>query len=78
MIAGYYVLVVWEDVEPELFGPYLSEKDRDSKALDLKEEHGDDHGIYWLNASDGLEPGEVGAYSGGFFIDGLALRGVAW
>lgn len=64
----YYVLFVWGDVEPSLIGPFPSWQKRDTHAKALKEEHGDEHGIYALNVSTKGNP-RVDAYSGGFFRD---------
>lgn len=52
MIA-HYLLVVWDDLEPSLMGPYKTERLRLRAAKGLKKEHGDDHGIYALNLDDG-------------------------
>ena len=38
-MKGYYVLVVWNDVEPELIGPYDSENERDKEAKQLRTFH---------------------------------------
>lgn len=62
----YYVLLIWGDIEPELYGPYGTAGERDNQAWTLRTEHGDKHGIYSLDVSDTGEP-SVEAYSGGFF-----------
>jgi len=61
----HYVLFIEGDVEPGLVGPYGSTEERDSKAVELKREHGDEHGIYWLNVVNGVT---LGAYHAGFFM----------
>ena len=63
-----WLLVVWGDVEPDLLGPYMDGEARDKAAVELKRAHGDDNGIFMLDA-EGLP--EVGAYSGGFFSGAL-------
>jgi rubrerythrin len=67
MKTRYYVLVVYGDVEPGLSRPFSTKEARDKKAKELKNEHGDENGIYWLDqTAKGLK---TGAYSGGFFKD---------
>lgn len=61
----YYVLFIYEDVEPQLYGPYDTTEDRDQKARELRVEEGEDHGIYMLDMDSGLP--EVNSYSGAFF-----------
>lgn len=63
----YYVLLVEEDVEPRLLGPFDRDFLRDDKARDLKSEHGDEHGIYALDVADDGTP-ETFAYTRGFFL----------
>lgn len=63
---GYYVLFIWGDIEPEVWGPYSTEERRDEKARALRKEHGEDHGIYGIDCAS--RP-EVWSYSGGFFND---------
>jgi len=65
--TSYYILFIWEDIEPELFGPFDTHESRDLKAKNLREEEGDDHGIYGLNMKDNKP--EIFAYSGGFFAE---------
>jgi hypothetical protein len=68
MKQKYWVLIVWNDIEPELHGPYENEDERDSHAKELKKEHGNDHGIFPLDVNDEGLP-EVGAYPAGFFME---------
>lgn len=64
----YYLVFIWQDVEPELFGPFLTEKERDDKALEKRKEEGDKHGYYMLTVADtGMV--EMDTYNGGFFED---------
>lgn len=58
-----FLLVVWDDVEPEILGPFPSEEARDEKARELRREAGPDHGIYPLSVNDEGTP-LVGAYAG--------------
>lgn len=49
----YYVLKVWQDVEPELSEPFDTEEERDNEALRMKKEDGDDEsGFYRLDIDD--------------------------
>lgn len=65
----YYILFVWRDVEPSLHGPYDTPDDRDAAARQLREEEGDEHGIYPLDATGQVE---VDCYSGAFFEEEVA------
>ena len=66
MSTQHYILMVWEDIEPDLHGPFLTAELRDERAHALRREHGPDHGYYPLT----LTPGQTltcGSYSGAFF-----------
>lgn len=63
-----WLLVVWDDVEPALFGPFATDEERDTEAKKMRKEHGDEHGIYTLEYGGAQLP-MVGAYSGTFFDD---------
>lgn len=59
--ARFYVLHVWRDVEPELFGPYMRAKDRDWRAGTMRrEDPQNQHGIFRLEAAG---PVRVFAYT---------------
>jgi hypothetical protein len=60
-----YILLVWGDIEPEVFGPFQTEEEQDNKAVELKKQYGDEHGIYWLHRV-GSEL-HAGAYQHCFF-----------
>jgi len=60
-----YVIMIWGDVEPKVFGPYNTAHERDRKALALKEEHGDNNGIFRAEVGDYLL--SVRAYPHHFF-----------
>ena len=64
-INFYYLVIVWDDVEPELAGPFESEEDRDAHALSIRDKEGPEHGIYPLDLSD--DQPVIGAYPGAFF-----------
>ena len=64
----YYLVIVWEDVDPEVCGPYQSKDDRDIYARDMRKRNGDNHGYYRASVS---ENGflQIEAYSSEFFTD---------
>jgi len=62
-----YVLVVWENVDPEMIGPYRSEELRDKRAKEIHKISGD-NGIYALDIVD-CKP-IVSNYSAAFFLEG--------
>lgn len=59
----YYVILVWRDVEPETFGPYGKESDREAIAVKLrKEDPCLENGIFWADIdADGFLT--TGSYS---------------
>ena len=61
----YFLLIVWEDIEPDLMGPFQTEEERDANAKEMKATFGDENGIFFLDLSGSVP--SVGAYSGGFF-----------
>lgn len=65
----YYVLFIEGDVEPSLEGPFATSDERDERALNLKIEHGPEHGIFMLDiVSYGYMPAlQVNSYSTAFF-----------
>lgn len=48
----YYLLVVWNDIEVETFGPFSTEKDRKEYASSVRRKHGNDHGIYAVTSKN--------------------------
>ncbi len=60
----YYVLFVWNDIEPELIGPFDTEEERNRAALEKREAEGDSHGYFMLNSPARVE---ISPYGGGFF-----------
>jgi hypothetical protein len=68
MRPKYYLIMVWQDIEPELHGPFRSVGMRNNHAKALRREHGKDHGLFPLNiTAKGLA--KVGSYTGGFFME---------
>lgn len=63
----FYLIMVWGDVEPELMGPFSSPDARDDEARLLRDEHGDENGIYMLTIDKDKPDPEIEAYCGGFF-----------
>lgn len=68
MQARYFVLFIWQDVEPTLYGPYDSEEQRDVKAQLLRQEDPDDppSGIYPAEIDEAGQL-RIDTYSGQFF-----------
>lgn len=66
----YYLVIVVEDVDPEIHGPFETELFRDNFAIRHKREHGDEDGIFPLDIPEQGEPA-IFAYSGGFFQDNI-------
>ena len=64
--TDYYVLIVWGDVSPHLLGPFADEQQRDTRALQLKADYGDEHGIFALEVDSQGRP-TVSSYLAGFF-----------
>lgn len=64
----YYVLLIWEDVEPDLYGPY-TKAIRDRTARELKKEHGNRSGIFALDSSASGKL-TVSSYVRAFFEEG--------
>ena len=71
MKTFYYVILVWDDVEPERFGPFDTEDLRDNEAKRLREVAGYESGVYALDIKASEEPKtvEISSYSSGFFTD---------
>ena len=64
----YYLVIVWGDVEPGIFGPFPTHIERDKYAKLVWKEEGDEHGLYPLDiVAEGVEEVEIVAYPGGFF-----------
>lgn len=68
MNAQYYVLLMRDDIEPELHGPFKHEKFRDACARRLRAVLGDEHGAFPMDIS-AAGVLSVGTYSGGFFME---------
>ena len=45
----YYLVFVEDDIEPTIIGPFTSGEYRDEIALNLRDKHGDEHGIFPLD-----------------------------
>lgn len=65
---NYYLLAVFDDVDPTLIGPFPNEDLRDDKAIEIREAFGKDHGIYALDI-DGPGKPKIDAYPGKFFME---------
>ena len=66
----FYIIVVWDDIEPERFGPFDTEAERDKEAKRLWNISGEGSGVYSLDIISEETPPtlvETRAYSGAFF-----------
>jgi len=59
-----YLLIIWDDVEPGIIGPYKNEGVRNKTARNFRKINGPDHGIYQL---DVVGTPSIEAYSNEFF-----------
>ena len=50
-----YLLNLWGDVEPELSGPFKDEQDRVEAAQDYRRAHGDEDGLFRVDASGSVK-----------------------
>lgn len=57
------------DIEPRIVGPFADGDERDKKALELRREHGPDHGIFMLDVEPMSGTPIIDAYCGGFFLE---------
>jgi len=64
----YYLIFIYDDIDPEIKGPFPSEPLRDEAAMDLRDEFGKHHGYYPLDISGPGKP-KISTYSGGFFME---------
>jgi len=67
--TGIYLVFVEGDIEPRIVGPFADDDARDRKARELRQEHGQDHGIYMLNITPASGAVTIAAYSGAFFME---------
>ena len=69
----FYLLVVWNDIEPEILGPFASEESRLAAARNIRrEDPNKDHGVYRLEAEGNVV---VGEFTGGVLGDGKIQPG---
>ena len=68
MKTKHWLLAIWGDVDPELFGPYKSDQHRLRKARQLRRDEDSDikSGLYRLDCP--VRP-DIGAFCGGDFPD---------
>lgn len=62
----YYLLFIYSDVEPTVYGPFPNPDARDKKALELRKQEGEDHGYFPVNVGNNGKL-SVNSYSGSFF-----------
>ena len=67
-----YVLVTWNDVEPEILSPFETEEERLLAAVGIRAwDEGKVHGVYWLDMEPGSMP-QTSWFSGEESLDDLA------
>jgi len=66
MQKDYYLLFIYQDVEPKLFGPFETEKLLDKKAKQLRNDYGDTAGYFPVEISKNSKI-NISCYSGSFF-----------
>lgn len=69
-----YLLMIWYDVEPEIFGPFETVDEVHDLAIKKRLEGDDRHGYYTLRYHDDGRL-EAGTFSGSFFDRLDAARG---
>ena len=52
-MKNYYVLLLWANTNPILYGPYESTSERDNKALEIYDNDNEGSGIYKANVING-------------------------
>ena len=65
---NYYLIFVYNDIDPDLTGPFPSEELRDDYARELRGGYGKNHGYYPLDINGPGKP-KISTYSGGFFME---------
>lgn len=58
----HYLFIVFDDVDPEIHGPYATPEERDSAARTFRKDHGSDHGLFPFDIGDEGDP-ETWAYN---------------
>lgn len=60
-----YLLIIWNNVEPQLMGPFTYREERDNEAFRIAKVHGPMHGYFKLNEFEGEI--EISTYSNALF-----------
>lgn len=60
---SYYIVFVYDDIDPEIRGPFPSKEMRDDAATMLRKDFGKDHGIYPLDIDNHGKP-TIETYTG--------------
>ena len=68
IMIKYCLVIIWDDVEPGLMGPYETPEERDEAAREFRETKGEEHGIYPLTITGNVKKIEINSYSGGDFV----------
>ena len=64
----YYVLFIWEGVDPAIYGPFQDIESRDNKAIELRERYGSECGYFPVQANKNSKI-EIGSFTADFFED---------
>jgi hypothetical protein len=49
----FYLIITWDDIEPELRGPFPSDQARLDQAQSFRAAEGRDHGLFRLDITNG-------------------------
>lgn len=49
----YYLIFLWNLVDPQIVGPFKTAEERDEEAIKYQKEHGDTHGYFTLDVTEG-------------------------
>jgi len=60
----FYLLFIWNDIEPDLLGPFETIEERNEKAKELYEENGNECGYFPIESDSKIF---VSSYSCAFF-----------
>ena len=62
----FYLIFIWKDVQPKIFGPFKNAKARDKKAIRLRNDYGEYCGYFPVEITKGSKI-EVDCYPNSFW-----------
>ncbi len=75
-MKSYYVMAIYDGIDPSLSGPFETEHDRDAEAADIRRRtNPDTTAIAWIDQGEGGEL-ETGPYQSEY-LEGCAKGGAA-